>query len=171
MKGTRPGLWQWSLAIYLLFRPKATAKILGTMIKSCTSSAARLRGFFTASSSGFAVFSLAMTNWMCSFYPLSILLLLLMHLCEHYPVSVEECTCGPLGELRIDKVYQLSLGDDPGGISPPRTLSGAGGYISSSQSPLSACGENCACSLAPSLSAKSSILRGPDYGHDRERTK
>lgn len=34
----------------------------------------------------------------------------------YYPISVEEYTYGPLDELRIDKVYQLSLGDDPGGI-------------------------------------------------------
>lgn len=34
----------------------------------------------------------------------------------HYPVSVEEYTCGPLDEPRINKVYQLSLSDDPGGI-------------------------------------------------------
>lgn len=35
---------------------------------------------------------------------------------QHYPVSVEEYTCGPLDEPRINKVYQLSLSDDPGGI-------------------------------------------------------
>lgn len=35
---------------------------------------------------------------------------------QHYPVSVEEYTYGPLDELRINKVYQLSLSDDPGGI-------------------------------------------------------
>ena len=34
----------------------------------------------------------------------------------YYPVKVEEYTYGPLDELRIDKVYQLSLGDDPSGI-------------------------------------------------------
>ena len=34
----------------------------------------------------------------------------------YYPVKVEEYTTGPLDELRIDKVYQLSLGDDPSGI-------------------------------------------------------
>lgn len=34
----------------------------------------------------------------------------------YYPVKVEEYTAGPLDELRIDKVYQLSLGDDPSGI-------------------------------------------------------
>ena len=34
----------------------------------------------------------------------------------YYPISVEEYTYGPLDELRIDKVYQLSLDDDPGGI-------------------------------------------------------
>lgn len=34
----------------------------------------------------------------------------------YYPISVEEYTYGPLDEFRIDKVYQLSLDDDPGGI-------------------------------------------------------
>ena len=34
----------------------------------------------------------------------------------YYPVKVEEYTAGPLDEPRIDKVYQLSLGDDPSGI-------------------------------------------------------
>ena len=34
----------------------------------------------------------------------------------YYPVKVDEYTAGPLDELRIDKVYQLSLGDDPSGI-------------------------------------------------------
>ena len=34
----------------------------------------------------------------------------------HYPVSVEEYTYGPLDELRINKVYQLALSDDPSGI-------------------------------------------------------
>lgn len=34
----------------------------------------------------------------------------------YYPIRVEEYTAGPLDELRIDKVYQLSLGDDPSGI-------------------------------------------------------
>ena len=33
-----------------------------------------------------------------------------------YPIKVEEYTYGPLDELRISKVYQLSLSDDPGGI-------------------------------------------------------
>ncbi len=33
---------------------------------------------------------------------------------QHYPVSVEEYTYGPLDELRINKVYQLSLSDNPG---------------------------------------------------------
>ena len=36
---------------------------------------------------------------------------------QHYPVSVEEYTYGPLDELRINKIYQLSLSDDPSGIS------------------------------------------------------
>ena len=35
---------------------------------------------------------------------------------QHYPVSVEEYTYGPLDELRINKVYQLSPSDDPSGI-------------------------------------------------------
>ena len=35
---------------------------------------------------------------------------------QHYPVSVEEYTYGPLDELRINKVYQLSLTDSPSGI-------------------------------------------------------
>ena len=34
----------------------------------------------------------------------------------YYPISVEEYTYGPLDELRVDKVYQLSLDDDPSGI-------------------------------------------------------
>ena len=33
-----------------------------------------------------------------------------------YPVSVEEYTYGSFDELRINKVYQLSLSDDPSGI-------------------------------------------------------
>ena len=33
-----------------------------------------------------------------------------------YPIKVEEYTYGPLDELRISKVYQLSLSDDPSGI-------------------------------------------------------
>ena len=35
---------------------------------------------------------------------------------QHYPVSVEEYTYGPLDELRINKIYQLALSDDPSGI-------------------------------------------------------
>lgn len=35
---------------------------------------------------------------------------------SYYPISVEEYTYGPLDEPRIDKVYQLSLNDDPSGI-------------------------------------------------------
>ena len=31
----------------------------------------------------------------------------------YYPISVEEYTYGPFDELRINKVYQLSLSDDP----------------------------------------------------------
>ena len=34
----------------------------------------------------------------------------------YYPIKVEEYTSGPLDELRIDKVYQLSQGDDHSGI-------------------------------------------------------
>ena len=34
----------------------------------------------------------------------------------YYPIKVDEYTAGPLDELRIDKVYQLSLSDDPSGI-------------------------------------------------------
>ena len=34
----------------------------------------------------------------------------------YYPIKVDEYTAGPLDELRIDKVYQLALGDDPSGI-------------------------------------------------------
>lgn len=33
-----------------------------------------------------------------------------------YPIEVEEYTYGPFDELRINKVYQLSLSDDPSGI-------------------------------------------------------
>lgn len=33
-----------------------------------------------------------------------------------YPIKVEEYTYGPLDELRISKVYQLSLADDPSSI-------------------------------------------------------
>ena len=32
----------------------------------------------------------------------------------YYPISVEEYTFGPLDEPRVNKVYQLSLSDDPG---------------------------------------------------------
>ena len=32
---------------------------------------------------------------------------------SYYPISVEEYTYGDLDELRINKVYQLSLSDDP----------------------------------------------------------
>lgn len=34
----------------------------------------------------------------------------------YYPIKVDEYTAGPLDEPRIDKVYQLSLGEDPSGI-------------------------------------------------------
>ena len=32
---------------------------------------------------------------------------------SYYPISVEEYTYGDFDELRINKTYQLSLGDDP----------------------------------------------------------
>lgn len=35
---------------------------------------------------------------------------------SYYPISVEEYTAGDLDEPRIQKVYQLSLSDDPSGI-------------------------------------------------------
>ena len=35
---------------------------------------------------------------------------------SYYPVSIEEYTYGSLDEPRIEKVYQLSLSDDPSGI-------------------------------------------------------
>lgn len=35
---------------------------------------------------------------------------------SYYPISVEEYTAGDLDEPRIEKVYQLSLSDDPSGI-------------------------------------------------------
>ena len=35
---------------------------------------------------------------------------------SYYPISVEEYTYGSLDEPRIEKVYQLSLSDDPSGI-------------------------------------------------------
>ena len=41
------------------------------------------------------------------------LLALPAHAASFYPISVEEYTYGPLDELRIDKVYQLSRSDDP----------------------------------------------------------
>jgi len=41
------------------------------------------------------------------------LLALPAYAASFYPVSVEEYTYGPLDELRIDKVYQLSRNDDP----------------------------------------------------------
>lgn len=66
MKETRRGLWRRNSAIYLLFRQKATAKILGTMISSCINSAIRSRGSFAASKD-FAVFLPAMINLMLSF--------------------------------------------------------------------------------------------------------
>ena len=52
------------------------------MISSCTDNAIRLKGFF-AVSNDFVVFSLAMISLMLSFFPLSILPLLSMPLCEH----------------------------------------------------------------------------------------
>ena len=68
--------------IYRLFRPKVIAKILGTMINSCTSSAIGRRGFF-AVSNGFAAFSRAMISVMLSFLLLSILSVLRMPICEY----------------------------------------------------------------------------------------
>ena len=35
---------------------------------------------------------------------------------NYYPISVEEYTYGSFDEPRIEKVYQLSLSDDPSGI-------------------------------------------------------
>lgn len=35
---------------------------------------------------------------------------------SYYPISVEEYTYGSLDEPRVEKVYQLSLSDDPSGI-------------------------------------------------------
>ena len=35
---------------------------------------------------------------------------------SYYPISVEEYTYGSLNEPRVEKVYQLSLSDDPSGI-------------------------------------------------------
>ena len=35
---------------------------------------------------------------------------------RYYPISVEEYTYGEQNEPRINKVYQLSLSDDPSGI-------------------------------------------------------
>ena len=61
--------------------PKRNRKILGTMISNCTNSAISLKGFFAASN-GFAVFSLAMINWMLFSYPLFILLSCSTRLCE-----------------------------------------------------------------------------------------
>ena len=45
----------------------------------------------------------------------------------YYPISVEEYTYGPMDELRLNKVYQLSLSDDPSLIPMEDSLSGAGG--------------------------------------------
>ena len=82
MKGPRQGLWQWSLVIFLLFHLKATVKIRETMINSCAKSAIRSNDFF-AVAKDFAE-SLSVTiSWTSSSYPLSILLLLLILLCEH----------------------------------------------------------------------------------------
>ena len=54
------------------------------------------------------------------------LLALPVHAASFYPVSVEEYTYGPLDELRIDKVYQLSRSDDPKDI--PTEEFDRGGY-------------------------------------------
>ena len=45
-----------------------------------------------------------------------------------YPIEVEEYTYGPFDELRINKVYQLSLSDNPS-ASQRRILSATGGAI------------------------------------------
>ena len=54
------------------------------------------------------------------------LLALPAYAASFYPVSVEEYTYGPLDELRIDKVYQLSRNDDPKDI--PTGEFDRGGY-------------------------------------------
>ena len=46
---------------------------------------------------------------------------------RYYPISVEEYTYGEQNEPRINKVYQLSLSDNP--VSPQRISCGMGGYI------------------------------------------
>ena len=47
---------------------------------------------------------------------------------RYYPISVEEYTYEEQNEPRINKVYQLSLSDNPSGI-PQRISCGMGGYI------------------------------------------
>ena len=66
MRGMRLGLWQWNWVMYLLFHPKAIAKIPGTMINRYTNSVIRLRGFFAASKD-FVAFLPVMINLMSSF--------------------------------------------------------------------------------------------------------
>ncbi len=47
---------------------------------------------------------------------------------RYYPISVEEYTYEEQNEPRINKVYQLSLSDNPP-VSPQRISCGMGGYI------------------------------------------
>lgn len=46
---------------------------------------------------------------------------------RYYPISVEEYTYGEQNEPRINKVYQLSLSDDPSGSDLYRHLRQYGG--------------------------------------------
>ena len=66
--------------------PKSNHKNPWDYDNNCTNNAIRLNGFF-AVSSVFAAFSHAMINSMLFSWPLSILLLLLTPLCEHYLVD------------------------------------------------------------------------------------
>ena len=101
MKGTRHGLWQRNLAIYLSFRQKAIAKILGTMISSCINSVIRSRGSF-AVSKDFAAFLPAMINLTLSFWLLSTLLSLSMLLCEHTLEFAQDNLFSPL-KISVEK--------------------------------------------------------------------
>lgn len=47
---------------------------------------------------------------------------------RYYPISVEEYTYEEQNEPRINKVYQLSLSDNPP-VFPQRISCGMGGYI------------------------------------------
>ena len=62
--------------------PKSDRNNPWDMISSCTDNAIRLSDFFAALKD-FVVFSLAMISLMLSFFPMSILLLLSIPLCEH----------------------------------------------------------------------------------------